>query len=176
MTNFKGVSVNVGFTLIGTWGGVGFSAKLSIIKKDEPIFEMFDLEQKEDEYTPVLEITDGPKQYVGLMVYPNDMIPGLFANYGDDKPLSNKCYLGEMQIGDCAADLQKHSLPSVVFPSKVTYLHINEEEPITEQKRALLLEVVRFDNENRFPAGLTISRLFTKEEMEGDMKGKVFYA
>lgn len=179
MNKFENIKVKVYFTQHGTWGAVGFTGELFFKKNDMlDIFKMFEMDKPNDqeEYIPVITITEGLEQYIGLTLKPNEIMPGLYGDYGKDNPLSNKCYIGDMKIGDSANDLKEHKLPPVMFPSKISYIHIGEEEQLTEEQKAMLLEAVRFDRENRFSPGATATRLFTREELEGEMQGRVFYA
>jgi len=162
--------VKVHFTQEGTWGGIGFKGEL-FYKKSE-LSEMFGLEE---EYNITLIITEGPEQYIGLELEPGQELPGLYAS-GYDHPLSGKCFLGEMKVGNDAKSLVNYDLPKMVFSMNVSYLHINENEAFTDEQKSMLLEVVRFDRKRRFSAGASAQGLYTQDEMEGNLKGKVHYS
>ena len=68
--------------------------------------------------------------------------------------------------------------PPVIYSSKIDYLHVIDGKNLTDSQKALLLEAVRFDKprSERFSAGESICELFTKDELEGTMKDKIFYA
>ena len=55
------------------------------------------------------------------------------------------------------------------------YLHIDRNIELSADQKALLLEAVRYDKEQRFSAGKSICEIFTREELEGAKAGKVFY-
>jgi hypothetical protein len=64
-----------------------------------------------------------------------------------------------------------------VFPLRPSYLHLTDDTPLTEEQRALLLRAIRFDldDNDRFPAGADIVALFSREELEGDKQGQIYY-
>lgn len=170
--------VKVLFTQQGTWGGVGFVGILHYRRKNAfDIAEMLgmELDTTESELEPVIEITEGPEQYLGLTLNPVDQFPGLFAP-GYNHPLAGKCYTGSMMVGDNAKDLKQYSLPSAVFSGPISYLHIDDADELDGAQKALLLDAVRFDKKNHFPAGASVTKLFTRDELEGEAKGKIFYA
>lgn len=164
----KNTEVNVIWNQQGTWGTVGFAGKIYYHKTE--LSELFDGSEQE----LVLEVTEGPEQYLGLILRPGESIPGLFAN-GYDHPFTGKCYSGDIKIGESAANLKQYNLPSVIFAGNLSYLHIEAEQVLTKDQRDLLLEAVRFDSNRRFPAGASITKLFTQDELEGTKKGQIFY-
>ena len=168
------IRVKVNFTQQGTWGGVGFSGEL-LYKDSDPDGFFSNIGFDFEKYSIALEITEGPEQYIGAIMDAGQTLPGLFAS-GYDHPLSGKCYLGEMKVGDNAKDMIQYSVPQVVFSMNISYLHIDENTALSEDERKLLLDAVRYDKKAHFSAGASVKGLFTKDEMEGALKGQVFYA
>ena len=171
-------AVKVVFSQHGTWGDVGFEGELFWENKNDDLIAKLlgSVDCNCDPvYAPALRITEGPAQYVGLTVRPGQELPGMFAE-GYNHPLSGKCYTGRLMIGDTAATLNDYSCPQCIYAAPVNYLHIEGGEELSDDQRTLLLEAVRFDRDARFPAGRSVCELFTRDEMEGEKKGKVFYA
>jgi hypothetical protein len=172
----QNIKVPVVFTQQGTWGGVNFGGNLyykhfSLFGEDEEAKDGDDLFSSDELF---LEITSGPAPYIGLIIKPNQELPGLFAS-GYDSPLSGKCFLGELKIGDTAKDLINYSCPESVFSMQASYLHIAENITLTEDQRNLLLDAVRLDKKDKFTAGASIGQIFTKDELEGTKKGQIYY-
>jgi hypothetical protein len=167
----KDTIVNVIWNQSGTWGEVGFSGKLYTQK-----VTLFGLDDDTDYGTElVLEVTEGPEEYIGLVLRPGQEIPGLFAK-GFDHPFSGQCYVGNIKVGKTAKEVEQFHMPSVVFAMKPSYLHLPEGTELTDEQKAFLLDAIRFDRKDRFSAGASISKLFTRDEMEGTKKGQIFYA
>lgn len=162
-------TVKVYFSQVGTWGSIGFVGEL--FYKKCLVAELFG---GKDEYYIALRITDGPEQYIGLELEPGETMPGLFAA-GYDHPLSGKCFIGSIKVGNAAKELKDYGVPAQIFAMKPGYLHIDRNIELSADQKALLLEAVRYDKEQRFSAGKSICEIFTREELEGAKAGKVFY-
>lgn len=165
------VKVNVTFTQAGEWGGVTFKAEL-FYQEDE--FAILTSPDSTPNLYPALRIIDGPEQYIGLLVHPGEIIPGLFAE-GYNNPLSGKCYKGSLKVGDGAADLRHFGPPSAIFPAPPSYLHVDDGDKLTAEQRALLLDAIRYDRKDRFMGGQSAVALFSREELEGEKRGQIYY-
>jgi hypothetical protein len=163
------IVVKVHFSQDGTWGTTEFAGELFCEKC--PGTELFG----KDEYYIALRITEGPEQYIGLELEPGEIMPGLFAT-GYDHPLSGKCFIGNIKVGNTAKELRNFDLPAKIFAMEPNYLNIDKNTELSSDQKALLLESVRYDKEQRFNAGNSIREIFTKEELEGSKAGEVFYA
>lgn len=167
--------IKVWFSQYGTWGGRSFTGVLTWGDK-EPLNILYMLAGSEPAPKPVIILDDDQDGWSGLQLFPGQTMPGRFAS-GYKDPLSGKYYAGQMDLGDSANGLRPAGPPSDVFPGKPSYLHLAEPDtPLTEEQHELLLEAVRFDRGPRFAAGADITRLFAREELEGDKAGQICYA
>jgi hypothetical protein len=163
---------------MGEWGGISLGWELKWANLTQFFNMIFNTEPQE--LTPTLTCTSAPEKargYVGLVLRGGEKMPGMFA-LGYSHPLAGKFYTGELSVGDTANKIRHYGLPSLVFADLTFYLHIDAETAVslTQAQRQLLLEAVRFDRDSRFAAGQSVTKLFSRDELEGTQHGKVFYA
>ncbi len=168
--------IRVWFQQYGTWGGRAFTGTLTWV--DAPPIDILGLvEQSETPaQAPAIILDDEQDGWSGLQLFPGQTLPGRFAS-GYCNSLAGKYYIGRLEIGANADRLKSAGPPSDVFPGKPSYLHLVEPDtPLTAEQRELLLEAIRYDREPRFAAGADITALFSREELEGEKRGQIFYA
>ena len=173
----KTATVKITSHNMGAWGGISLGWELTWADHSRLLDKVFGGEPQD--LTPTLTCISAPETaggYAGLVLRGGEKIPSMFAP-GYNHQLAGKFYTGSLSVGDTANKLRQYVLPSLVFADLTFYLHIDAETEasLTQAQRQLLLEAVRFDRASRFAAGQSVTQLFSRDELEGTRRGKVFY-
>ena len=174
----KTATVKITSHNMGAWGGISLGWELAWADHSRLCDMIFSSEPQD--LTPTLTCTSAPEiagGYVGLVLRGGEKMPGMFAP-GYNHQLAGKFYTGSLRVGDTVNKIRPYGLPSLVFADLIFYLHIDAETEasLTQAQRQLLLEAVRFDRASRFAAGQSVTELFSRVELEGARRGKMFYA